>query len=137
MNSIPFSELSCPVPADLQSAGAVYGDLQSRLKAMGSMALAYCFGGKDRCFLPIAQAFVSALQTLMLATPEFGNSGARENLGERGNGSRIKDLSIIALKNKLETVWTVDYVSPPNRIIIPIHHTFSVLIRIFGWVASL
>ena len=95
------------------------------------------FGGKGNGFSSIAQAFVSALQMLMLAPPEFPNSGERENSGERGNGSRIKDLSIIALKNKLEAIWTVDYVSPPNRIIIPIHHTFSVLIGIIGWAISL
>ena len=53
----------------------VAADLPFRLNALGLMALAFCFGGKGNGFPSIAQAFVSALQMLMLAAPGFGNSG--------------------------------------------------------------
>ena len=39
------------------------------------------FGGKGNGFPSISQAFVSALQMLIFATPEFPNSGERENGG--------------------------------------------------------
>ncbi len=47
-----------PVPADLQSAGAELGDLQSPMLTLALMFFS-CFGGKDNGFHPIEQAFFS------------------------------------------------------------------------------
>ena len=53
-----------PVPADLQSAGAEYGDLQSPMLTLALMFIS-CFGGIDNGFHPIEQAFFLALQMLI------------------------------------------------------------------------
>ena len=54
----------CPIPADLQSAGAELGDLQSPMLTLALMAFS-SFGGKDNGFHTIAQAFFLALQMLI------------------------------------------------------------------------